>query len=291
MYRINTVIISFWSLLFLVCSCNTENTPKEVIPELSNPVTFTVIGDVPYGNTQREGLISMIAKHNTLTSSEFVVHVGDIKPGIDPCDENVYEDVSSILKTFKAPTFIVLGDNEYNDCSDPFTALGYWNQYFLHFNENWTFNQSITYQTNRTENFSWLQDKVLFIGLNLVGSSVHDQNEWTSRLTDNVNFVRTLLEQYKSDAEAVVIFGHANMVEVGPVKFESFTIPFRAAAASFKKPVLYIQGDGHAWYKNKPWAEQNITRVQIDGGATAVQVTIDVNKADPFSFNRTFLDQ
>ena len=282
------VLVTF-SILINACANSTTTTSQPTV-EIIESVTFSVIGDVPYNNSQRDGLIAMIAKHNMITSSEFVVHVGDIKPGADPCAESVYEDVSTILKTFKAPTFIILGDNEFNDCNEPLVALSYWHQYFLHFNENWTFDQTITYQTERPENFSWFQNQVLFIGLNLVGSSVQDQNEWTTRLSDDANFVSTLIENHKNDAAAIVIFGHANMVEIGPAKFEPFTIPFRAAAASFKKPILYLQGDGHVWYKNKPWEEQNITRVQIEGGANAVQVTVDVTKTEPFTFNRTFLD-
>lgn len=275
---------------FLSCSNTANDSPPEQQPAPINSVVFTVIGDVPYGNTQREGLLTMIKKHNSITSSEFVVHVGDIKPGVDPCEENIYLDVSSILKTFKVPTFMLLGDNEYNDCADPNQALIYWKQYFLKFNENWDFSQKIKYQPERPENFSWVQEKILFIGLNIVGSKVHDEVEWTNRLTDDANFVTSQVELHKNDIKTVIIFAHANMVEGGSVKFEPFTIPFRATAAAFKKPILFIQGDGHVWFKNNPWPEQNITRVQIEGGATAVQVTIDVNNAIPFTFNRTFLD-
>lgn len=280
--------------LFLVlsaCSTTENNTKEPELPvEVTKAVTFTVIGDVPYGDTQRDGLINMISKHNTLTNSEFIVHVGDIKRGADPCNEAVYADVSGLLKSFKAPTFMLLGDNEYNDCANPVQAFDYWKQYFLKFHENWAFDQKITYQTIRAENFSWIQEKILFVGLNIVGSSVHNQTEWTQRLTDNAEFLNEQIAINKNNIKAIVVMAHANMVEAGPVKFEPFTVPFRAAATSFQKPILYLQGDGHFWFTNKPWPEQNITRVQIDGGTKAVQITVDVNKENPFSFNRTFLD-
>ncbi len=287
-YKTPFIIFSV-CLLFTACS-SSENNPKKAEIETINPVTFTAIGDVPYSDILREGLIAMISKHNTIASSEFVVHVGDIKRGADPCDEAVYDDISGILKNFKVPTFMLLGDNEFNDCANPNQAFDYWKQYFLKFNENWTFDQKITYQRERTENFSWVKEKVLFIGLNIVGSRVHDQAEWTKRLTDNANFLTSQIETNKNDIEAVVVMAHANMVEAGAEKFKPFTEPFLAAAANFKKPVLYVQGDGHIWFTNKPWVEKNITRVQIDGGLKAVQITIDANKAAPFSFNRTFLD-
>jgi hypothetical protein len=79
-------------------------------------------------------------------------------------------------------------------------------------------------------------------------------------------------------------------VEAGPDKFKPFTDLFRAAAKSFGKPVLMVQGDGHFWIKNKPWEEQNITRLQIDGRDTAVKITVDTDLDYPFAFDRGFLD-
>ncbi|MCM4171875.1 hypothetical protein DHD32_10310 [Arenibacter sp. TNZ] len=265
---------------------NTDDVPTEEISATS----FTAIGDVPYNEEQRQGLINIISKHNNTNTSEFVIHVGDIKPGAVNCDEEVYIDVAEILKTFKVPTFIVLGDNEYNDCENPEQGLQYWNKHFLHFNENWSFDPQVTYQTERPENFSWIENKVLFMGINLVGSQVHDSIEWTERLTQNGLWIKTLLEKQKNNVNAMVVFAHANIVEAGPDKFKPFTDLFRAASLSFGKPVLMVQGDGHFWIKDKPWQEQNITRLQIDGRDTAVKITVDPNLDYPFLFDRNFLN-
>jgi len=261
-----------------------------VDPTRTGDVTlFTVIGDVPYNEEQKEGLIALIDTHNTKAKSEFIVHVGDIKPGADACDETVFEEVNGLLRKFETPTFIVLGDNEFNDCDDPEAALALWNTYFLGFHENWDFSHAIEYQEERPENFAWVENDVLFLGLNLVGSSVHDQAEWSERLTDDADWVVQQFELQKENIEAAVLFGHANMTEVGPEKFELFTDRFRAAAIVLDKPILYVQGDGHFWFENKPWPEQNILRVQIEGGANAVQVTVDPNLENPFAFDREFL--
>ncbi|MGB7394965.1 MAG: metallophosphoesterase [Pricia sp.] len=251
---------------------------------------FTVIGDVPYDDAQRSSLIALIDAHNARAKSEFVVHVGDIKPGADACDESVYEDVHGILRNFETPTFIVLGDNEYNDCDRPEEALVLWNQYFLHFNENWDFPQEVEYQDKRPENFAWVQKDVLFLGLNLVGSSVHDEAEWKQRLTDDADWVEEKFSEHGENIEATVLFGHANMTEAGPEKFVLFTDRFRAAAKTLGKPVLYMQGDGHFWFRNRPWPEQNILRVQIEGGGEAVQVIVNPDLEEPFDFNREFLE-
>jgi len=289
-------LMSLILLLTFSCGGSNDNEPPPQPPkeeeevEVVPPVLFTAIGDVPYNDEQRTDLINMVTAHNAQNKSEFIIHVGDIKPGANPCDETVYDDVSTILKGFDTPTFIVLGDNEFNDCTDPMQGLDYWNQYFLHFNENWQFEPSINYQAERTENFSWVQDKVLFIGINLVGSAVHDQDEWDTRLANNALWVKQLFENHKSDTEAAVIFAHANIVNLEPDKFDTFTKDFRASAVSYDQPILYLHGDGHFWLENRPWTEKNILLVQINGGSEAVQVTVDTAKENPFNFDRSFLD-
>ncbi|MGI9551154.1 MAG: hypothetical protein ACR2MT_08135 [Aurantibacter sp.] len=303
--RILLTILGFLLVVGFSCNSKNDDIPKDVIDPTDtikpidttdntvklDTVVFSVIGDVPYDSEQRDGLIAMIQEHNTKgTTSEFVVHVGDIKPGADPCDEAVYQDINGILKEFSTPTFMVLGDNEYNDCNDPPAALQLWNQYFLNFHQNWTFDQDISYQANRAENFAWVQDKVMFMGLNLVGSEVHDQDEWDTRLVDNGTFLRDFVAAHRDSSQALVIFGHANMIELGAGKFETFTDVMRSVAAGFEKPVLYMQGDAHFWFLNRPYEEQNILRVQIEGGANAVQVTVNPNLDQPFSFDRNFLD-
>ena len=293
---IRKTMLALLALTIISCGNSNLNDPPPPLPEEEEevevlpPVVFTAIGDVPYDDDQRTDLIALVSAHNANATSEFIIHVGDIKPGAVACDEEVYADVSSILKDFSTPTFIVLGDNEFNDCADPVQGLDYWNQYFLHFNENWQFEHSVSYQPERAENFSWVQDKVLFIGINLVGSEVHDQSEWDMRLADDALWVKRLLETHKTDTKAAVIFAHANIVNLDPGKFDTFTTVFRASAAAYEQPILFLQGDGHFWFENRPWAEKNILRVQITGGSEAVQVTVDTSNENPFSFNRAFLE-
>lgn len=300
------ILLAFFSCLCIIClSCSSKSDdqpqtgidPTDTIEPMDtttvaklDTIIFSVIGDVPYDEEQRNGLISLIQTHNDLAKSEFVVHVGDIKPGALPCDEAVYQDVSGLLQKFSTPTFMILGDNEYNDCDDPASALQLWNQYFLNFHQNWMFDQSITYQENRFENFAWVQEKVMFMGLNLVGSQVHDEDEWNDRLTDNGNFLQAFVTDHGDDSKALVIFGHANMIEAGAEKFKTFTDVLQMTAREFDKPILYLQGDGHFWFMNRPYDEENILRVQIQGGATAVQVTVNPNLEQPFSFDNNFLE-
>lgn len=282
-------ILFLCGLLCLVLSC-LDTKDKNSKQKKISPVVFSAIGDVPYGDVKRAELIDFVKVHNAKSKSEFIIHLGDIKTGGIPCDEYHYKDTDSILRNFKTPTFIVLGDNEYNDCKDPVEAFGLWKKYFLHFNENWSFDQPVHYQKERIENFSWIQNKVLFIGINLVGSRVHDKNEWEQRLTDDGNFIQELLAKEKNHIEAAVIFAHANILkDDGLTKFKPFTDKFLPAAKSFDKPILFLNGDGHIWIKDKPWPdEQEITRVQVEAGAIPLQITVNTNLEYPFLFSSSY---
>lgn len=247
------------------------------------PIIFSAIGDVPYSEEVVKELDNSIADHNKSSESSFIIHLGDIKPGSKPCDEIVYENVSAQLKKSNLPVYIIPGDNEFNDCTDPDQAFSLWNKYFFHLNENWEKIHDVDYQIERKENFSWVEKEVVFIGLNLVGGRVHDSLEWKNRLESNAEWIDQLVEQNKSSLKAMVVFGHANMNNK-PEKFDSFVEKFRVTAKSFGKPILYLQGDGHHWIEDRPWEEQNILRVQVDAGANILKVKVDTKLENPFIF-------
>jgi predicted phosphodiesterase len=271
----STYILFLMLFLFLI-AC--EDNSKTVI--------FSAIGDVPYTLDDASALETNIIKHNKKDSTSFVIHLGDIKSGSTPCEEAIYINVANILKKFSAPVYIIPGDNEYNDCKHPKEAFAFWNRYFFHFHENWSENANIQYQPAQKENFAWREGHILFVGLNLLGGRIHDSNEWQERLNANAKWIEQSLKNNDKSIEAMVIFGHANL-QLKPEKYKIFTKKFRAIAALFDKPILYLHGDGHVWIKDRPWKEQNILRVQVDAGAEILQVTVNPDLPDPFRFTRS----
>ncbi len=254
--------------------------------ENSKTIVFSAIGDVPYSGKQEKQLKSNIKNHNQVSDASFLIHLGDIKPGSKPCKKDIYEDVAKILKKSKKPVYIIPGDNEYNDCEHPKKAFKHWEKNFSKFNKHWETDWETSYQPKHKENFTWQKDDVLFVGLNLVGGKVHSKKEWKQRLKSNANWLEDLLEKDKNqELKALVIFGHANL-KTHPEKFEVFTKKFRALAAEFNKPILYLHGDGHIWIKDRPWKEQNILRVQVDAGADILEVAINTKSPRPFSFTQ-----
>lgn len=245
-------------------------------------VTFYAMGDVPYAPDEDELLRRQISE--LPDDADFVVHLGDIKRGLPLCSESVYRKVARILRGSAAPVFIIPGDNEWNDCFSPDQAWKHWDHYFMRFERHWSHGLSVTRQNVREENFAFVRNGVLFIGLNVVGGRVHDRQEWKLRHASGVDWVKESLRRAGKDVRSLVVFGHAR-----PAKnHDDFFNPFSTVAEEFGKPVLYLHGDGHKWVYDRPFRAKNILRVEVDQGAIAppLKVSITHDSAMPFQFDR-----
>lgn len=271
-------------LLTLVSFPAKTPADEPVAQEIHSRITFCAMGDVPYDPAEDTLLPIQIAELPKET--EFVVHVGDIKRGAPPCDEEIYVKVSDMLSKAVPPLFIIPGDNEWNDCvaPDPAQAWTYWRTHFMRFDQRWPHRLPVFRQLQREENFSFMKSDVLFIGLNIVGGRVHDAEEWKQRHSECADWIRLNLKQFGEKAASMVVFGHARPA----ADHNDFFDPFGEAAQMFNKPVLYLHGDGHRWIHDRPFAAQNVLRVQIDQGGIAppVKVTITDHLTDPFLFDR-----
>jgi hypothetical protein len=246
------------------------------------------MGDVPYGSGDIPTLDAQIQNHNAKSDSRFMVHLGDIKTGASACDEAVYLSVAAQLRALEVPTFIIPGDNEWNDCDDPDQAWGFWDATFMGFDDHWPGAPVVERQAERRENFAWAEENVLLMGINLVGGKIHDQDEWNTRMQQDADWVADHFANAADVVYAAVVFGHA----LPASKHDLFFEQFRAAAATFGRPVLYLHGDGHVWIQNRPWPETNILRVEVDAGGKAdpVRVTVSADDPETFAFDRTPFD-
>lgn len=247
-----------------------------------NRVTFYAMGDVPYAPEENVLLPRQVAE--LPADAEFVIHVGDIKGGATPCDEAVYVKVAGMLREATAPVFFIPGDNEWNDCTNPAEAWDFWEKHFTRFDQQWHHRLAVFRQLEREENFSFVKNSVLFVGLNIVGGLVHDPTEWKQRHADDLGWLRRNLRRFGDDVTSVVIFGHAQPA----AKHNDFFEPFSRDAQEFGKPMLYLHGDGHRWIHDRPFAAKNILRVQVDQGGIAPPLQVIVTDAviDPFQFDR-----
>ncbi|NQV28543.1 MAG: hypothetical protein HQ518_29675 [Rhodopirellula sp.] len=245
-------------------------------------VTFYAMGDVPYAPEEDVLLPKQIA--DLPNDAEFVIHVGDIKRGVPLCNEAVYNKVAGMLSKSAAPVFIIPGDNEWNDCLNPAQAWTYWDQYFMKFDRHWKHDLTVERQKIREENFAFVKGNVLFVGLNIVGGRVHDEQEWKLRHASNLDWVKSSLQRSGKEISSLVVFGHAKPAKV----HDDFFGPFSQVAEDFEKPVLYLHGDGHKWIYDRPFKATNILRVQVDQGGIAppLKVSVTDDPTKPFRFDR-----
>lgn len=251
----------------------------------ADPLTFSATGCGPYKPDEYALLEKYLKLAGDDKQSEFFIHLGDIVSSSKKnWPESEYEKVAGILKKSTIPTFVVLGDNEYNDLDNPADGLKFWRKHFLHFDKQFKYPWKVERQEKRDENFAWTHKGVLLVGINLPGGRVHDKKEWATRLQDDADWVKDCFAKWKKDVRAAVV-----MAQATPVKdHELFVKQFAEECKQFEKPVLYLHADGHVWEVHKKWRAPNLLRVQTDmiGKAPPVLVTVTDDAKEPFVFDR-----
>ncbi|RPH60833.1 MAG: hypothetical protein EHM89_08250, partial [Acidobacteria bacterium] len=248
------------------------------------PIVFSAVGDVPYST----GEISEFQEHmdnlDLYSGSEFLVHLGDIKSGGGTCAESWYQSMAASLRTLSIPAFIVPGDNEWNDCSNPTQAWGLWVKHLMAIEQFFCGVPLVERQSVRPENFAFVKSGVLFIGINKVSGGL-GSGETQTRLQQDGDWITLQMQSKGNSVRAAVIFAQARP---SGSPLESM---LGNAASAFGKPVLYIHGDGHSWTYDEGYLEPNITKVQVDRGSIThppvhVTVTMDPDLSNAFLFNR-----
>lgn len=107
-------------------------------------------------------------------------------------------------------------DNDWTDCENRQEGKELWEEHFIGFESKyWNHTFNIQRQPDYPQNFAFQHKGSLFVGLNIIGGDIHDLEEWSKRLTDEVEWLKYLIREYvKKIAPAVgrvVIFGHANL--------------------------------------------------------------------------------
>ena len=248
------------------------------------PVIFSVMSDMPDvpGLVETPLFLQYMTEHNRYSPSAFLVHTGDMLKGA--CTEGKYAEVANLLKTLAVPAYIIPGDNEYTDCANPTGAFDFWKKYFLNFEKNFRGAPATLRQSSDPENFAFVLNGVLFVGISLQGGTPVDSAAWNARQRDDASWVSQQLQAKTALVRAAVVFGHAGPDSSRDVFFSRF----RAAAKTFGKSVLYVHGNIHKYLLNKPWPEKNITRLVVPRGSTEppLEVTVTMSPENTFSVKR-----
>eukprot|EP00594_Rhizosolenia_setigera_P008329 CAMPEP_0178958186 /NCGR_PEP_ID=MMETSP0789-20121207/11445_1 /TAXON_ID=3005 /ORGANISM="Rhizosolenia setigera, Strain CCMP 1694" /LENGTH=632 /DNA_ID=CAMNT_0020640749 /DNA_START=194 /DNA_END=2088 /DNA_ORIENTATION=- len=228
-------------------------------------VNFFIMGDIPYDKKEARNLERTFQTMPNYAS--FIIHVGDINRAKKGCPLENYENVRRIFLQAPLPFFLIPGDNDWNDCSNTTEAWSFWTGNFDQLHRNWSHDLPVTHQTNRTENFAFfLEDFVLFIGLNIVGGTRHDEVEWETRLDSQLKWTEQLIDSYMDRGlTTVVVFGHAMPRVIHRTFFRGFVKNAKNQYSDLQ--FLYTHGDGHDWKVETKYEDaDNILRVQVDDG-------------------------
>ena len=247
------------------------------------PITFTVTGDYPDGTDEMDILEQHMAQHNLYSPSDFFAHVGDLVAPSEGCTEPSYQAAAALLKTLAVPAFVVIGDNDWIDCSNRTQAHQYWWNTFGYFEDHFCGSPLVERQSVRPENWAFVLKGVLFVGVSIPDGSANT-GERAIRLQDDANWVADQFQVKESQVRAAVVFGHR-----GPgSSYDLFFNELVNSSVNFAKPVLYIQGHDHHYVLDNPWNVSNMQRMVVSRGAEEdpAQITVTMDMDNPFDIKR-----
>jgi PKD repeat protein len=274
----------------------------------ADPLTFAVIGDVPYGPTQFSQFPTEIAEINADPAVQTVFHVGDISSPLD-CSDSYYSTIRGQFNDFADPMVYTPGDNEWTDCSraatgagNPLERLAALRSIFFA-TPGVSLGQhpmAVSAQAGYPENVTFEQGGLTFATLHVVGSN-NDLNVWSGsttvgtaqkdEVTARTNAVIAHIHTAFANAAAagsrsVVFLTQADMFIPGTGNstfkqaFQPIVKALAADSLTWGKPVFLLNGDTHTYLNDQPlttskWmsfygtaAVPNLTRITVQGGTS-----------------------
>lgn len=167
-------------------ACNATN-------ESTDSLDIAVIGDAPYDSATIALFPALVQAINADPRVSAVVHMGDLKSGLELCSDTRYEVSVALFSRFENPFVYVMGDNEWVDCHrasnggyNPFARLAKVRQLlypgpgpFLRERVG-----TIEAQSGYPENRLWVESAVTFATLHMLGSN-NGLDRWFEDRTEN----------------------------------------------------------------------------------------------------------
>lgn len=289
-------------------------------PSQAQRVSFGLFGDTPYNAWERRHLPELIAEMDR-EDLAFVIHDGDIKSGSDVCSDAAFLDVLGAFGKSMHPLVYVPGDNEWTDCHrrsngshDPLERLAKLRELF--FVDAHALGQRklvLERQSNDSafaayrENVRWEADGVLFVGLNLPGSSnnfhgakgnVGPSSEYLARGKANHAWLAQAFAKARDRRLAgllLVIQGnpgfHAANAGRPATGYADFLDQLRRETMAFAGQVVLVHGDTHQHRIDQPMEDpetgatiKNFTRVETFGSPSFGWIKASVDPANPTLF-------
>ena len=96
------------------CSFSGAQAPS-ADPPSGSQMRIALIGDIPYSRYEEQRLLGLWQQLRSQV--DLVVHLGDIKGGLESCSDELLSRRLSLLQQCPCPLILVLGDNEWTDCN------------------------------------------------------------------------------------------------------------------------------------------------------------------------------
>jgi hypothetical protein len=302
------------ALALTVAATAGNGTP--INPASANPLTLSVIGDVPYSQAQLTVFPAWVDAINRDPKVDLVVHLGDIKSGGTRCDDAYYTTISGSSRASRTrsstrpattsgrtatdrPTARTTHSSVCRSCvrsffADPGVTLG-------------GRKKEIVTQPGYPENVLWMESKAVFAAIHVVGSN-NSLAPWTgltaptaaqlaeaeARIAAAIGWIdETFDTAEENPARGVMLmmqadtFAGTNETAAG---FASILARIEERVTAFGGPVLLLQGDTHVYLEDEPFAAApNVRRIVVEGAETGdewLELTVDPRTAELFSWER-----
>ena len=237
----------------------------------SIPFSFAVIGDQPYNDFLEPATDSLISSINSNSDIQWILHLGDIKGGAEPCSDSLIKRRLGQLQRSEKPLVYVPGDNEWTDCHRASNG-SHDTQERLRFLRSQAFTAShsmgavpflVRQQTDQSfpEHLMWLQGSTLFISLNVPGSNNDLRNPEALRQREQAidtwlgEAERLFESPDKSPTETVVAIQGNPIDGSGAGEKDGYTV-FMTRLVNYinttKRPLLLVHGDTHRFKWDRP---------------------------------------
>ena len=274
---------------------------------------FALIGDVPYNRFERRWFADYLARIAD-DGVTFVLHVGDIKSGGEPCSDAVFDDRLALFDASPVPFVLVPGDNDWSDCNrlaagryDPLERLDALRARFFPAGSSLGRQRmAVASQADSMaaspyrENLMWHHGAASFVTLNVPGPSNRRGRggrapaEFVARNRANLAWLaRGFAEAAARGSRVMVVAMQANpwiedFVDGDPHPgYAELLTALRAHTEAFAGEVLLLHGDQHLLIIDQPMTGRDgsrlarFTRVQCFGSPLMGWVRIAVGDSGP----------
>ena len=277
---------------------------------------FFAIGDVPYSDAEYGQMAALMAGA-VRAGTPFIIHVGDIKGGGQPCSDARNSRIAHLFRAQPVPVLYTPGDNEWTDCHrhsagslDPLQRLTALRKAFftdpdvLHRGRL----HAVVPERHYPENAYVLRDGVLIALIHVVGSGNNRRpgdGAAMAELAERSRANHALLQRAVAaarllEARALVVVFHANPALEQPQPPPGY-VPLhqdlRMVLKDFGGPVLVIHGDTHHYRFDQPFLDlgsgepvPRLWRLEVPGSPLVggVWVDVDTAAAEPFKVDPVY---